>query len=183
MIAALRQPAIQSITTWVKTGILNWSDTNEDPKVNKSFLFFLQITYVPLALFIPPPIFVVHLQMIELFGVWYHSAIIPKLGPIEWIFVTASHHRVHHARNPKYIDKNFGGVLIIWDRLFGTFEEEDEDEPVVYGLVHPVSSFNPFWIQFHHFVAIWNRIKDHKCWKEKLFVLIKGTPTQSLSEA
>lgn len=106
--------------------------------------------------------------------VWYHSASIPKLGPLEWFLVTASHHRVHHARNPKYIDKNYGGILIIWDRIFGTFQEEEDSEPVAYGLVHPVNSYNPFWIQFHHYWAMWERMKSYKSWKDKLFVVIKG---------
>ena len=70
----------------------------------------------------------------------------------EFIFVTPSHHRVHHARNPLYIDKNYGGMLIIWDRLFGTFQLETE-EPV-YGLVHPLQTFSPVRVQFHHLLHV-----------------------------
>jgi len=85
---------------------------------------------------------------------------------LEWVINTPSHHRVHHGRNKKYIDKNYGGILIIWDRMFGTFEPEAEE--VVYGLVHPLNSFDPLWTQLHHFVhmfsyahtlpGIWNKI-------------------------
>ncbi|KAF4794247.1 hypothetical protein TURU_103100 [Turdus rufiventris] len=71
--------------------------------------------------------------------------VITKLGPLEWILNTPSHHRVHHGRNPYCIDKNYGGTLIIWDRIFGTFEAEDEQ--VVYGLTHPVNSFDPIMLQ------------------------------------
>jgi len=70
-----------------------------------------------------------------------------RLGPLEWIFNTPSHHRVHHGSNPQYIDRHYGGVLIIWDRLFGTFEAEQDT--VVYGLTNNVNSFNPLTIAFH----------------------------------
>lgn len=80
-----------------------------------------------------------------------HTETIGKLWwPIEFIFVTPSHHRVHHARNKAYLDKNFGGALIVWDRLFGTFEEEREQP--VYGLVHPLHSFDPIYVQFQQLV-------------------------------
>ncbi len=72
---------------------------------------------------------------------------IGHLGPLEFIFSTPSHHRVHHGRNPYCIDKNYGGTLIIWDRLFGTFEAERSEEPVVYGLIHNVQSFNQLYCQ------------------------------------
>ncbi|MCK5746287.1 MAG: sterol desaturase family protein [Oricola sp.] len=75
-----------------------------------------------------------------------HTELVGKLGPLELVFNTPSHHRVHHASNPDYLDKNFGGVLIIFDRLFGTFAEEKADEEIRYGLVSPVRSNNPFVI-------------------------------------
>ena len=71
---------------------------------------------------IPPSIFLAHLQLGELYMFWIHNEIITTLGPLEYILNTPSHHRVHHGRNPKYIDKNYGGVFIIWDRIFGTFQ-------------------------------------------------------------
>jgi hypothetical protein len=76
-----------------------------------------------------------------------HTAWIPRLGPLEWVLNTPSHHRVHHARNPKYLDKNYAGTLIIWDRMFGTFQAEEE-EPV-YGLTKPLNSWNPLWANLH----------------------------------
>ncbi|QBF82288.1 sterol desaturase family protein [Shewanella maritima] len=75
-----------------------------------------------------------------------HTQAVDKLGPLEWVFNTPSHHRVHHGRNPEYIDKNYAGVLIIWDKLFGTFEKEIA--PVNYGITKPVNSFNPLVVSF-----------------------------------
>jgi len=82
------------------------------------------------------------------------SELIGKLGPIEWILNTPSHHRVHHGRNPYCIDKNYGGTLIIWDRLFGTFAEERDDERVVFGITHPLNTFDQFTVQTHQFIHI-----------------------------
>jgi len=82
---------------------------------------------------------------------WIHSQHIPKLGAFEWIFMTPSSHRVHHAQNPQYIDKNHGGLLVIWDRMFGTFIEEDENEKIHYGLRTPLLSWSPLWANFHVF--------------------------------
>jgi sterol desaturase/sphingolipid hydroxylase (fatty acid hydroxylase superfamily) len=87
-----------------------------------------------------------------LYQYWIHTETIGKLGPIEWIFNTPSHHRVHHGSNPQYLDRNHGGILIIWDRLFGTFEPEGER--VVYGLTKNVGSFHPVTIQFHELADV-----------------------------
>ena len=73
--------------------------------------------------------------------------IAPKLGPLDWIFATPSNHRVHHARNRYCIDRNYGAVFIIWDRLFGTFQAEKDDEVLHYGLVHSIESFDPWKVQ------------------------------------
>ncbi|XP_059322921.1 alkylglycerol monooxygenase isoform X2 [Ammospiza nelsoni] len=119
LFTALRQSVLQKYTSWM----LN----------------------LPMALFIPPSVFAVHLQFNLLYQFWIHTELITKLGPLEWILNTPSHHRVHHGRNPYCIDKNYGGTLIIWDRIFGTFEAEDAK--VVYGLTHPVNSFDPIMLQ------------------------------------
>ena len=103
--------------------------------------------YLPMILILPPPIFFIHVQMNLLFQWWVHTEIISNIGPLEFIFNTPSHHRVHHGRNPYCIDKNYGGVLIIWDRLFGTFAAERQDEEIAYGLVHSSFSFDPLKIQ------------------------------------
>lgn len=78
------------------------------------------------------------------------------------------------GRNRKYIDKNYGGTLIIWDRLLGTFEAEDNTEPVVYGLVHSIQSYNPFYLQFHHMIHILKKVFSTNDWKERLNYLFKG---------
>ncbi|MBX2797139.1 MAG: sterol desaturase family protein [Myxococcales bacterium] len=90
-----------------------------------------------------------------LYQFWIHTEAIGKLpGPIEAIFNTPSHHRVHHARNARYLDANYAGTLIIWDRLFGTFIPEDETEPCRYGLVKNLATFNPVRIALHEWVGI-----------------------------
>ena len=109
--------------------------------------FFSWAFYLPLALLgFPPATFITCSALNTLYQFWIHTRLIGKLGPIEWIFNTPSHHRVHHGRNPRYIDRNHAGVLIIWDRMFGTFVPET-DEPV-YGVVKPLASANPFWANF-----------------------------------
>lgn len=106
--------------------------------------------------------------------VWLHTEIIDNIGPLEYILNTPSHHRVHHSRNPEYIDKNYGGMLIIWDRLFDTFKAEDKNNPPVYGLVHPVKSFNPIKVQFHPWTLIRKRFKRAETVMHKLGVLFNG---------
>ncbi len=105
---------------------------------------------LPLALIgFPPFMYAIHRQVNTLYQFWIHTRLIGKLGPLEWFLNTPSHHRVHHGRNPKYIDKNHGGTLIIWDRLFGTFQKEEE-EPV-YGTVKPLASWNPVWANVQYY--------------------------------
>ncbi len=98
---------------------------------------------------------VVSLNLIYQF--WVHTEHIPKLGLLEWIFVTPSNHRVHHARNKIYVDRNYGGVFIIWDRLFGSFQEELDNERVVFGLRKPLNSWNPLWANIH---VYWRLLQD-----------------------
>ncbi len=95
-----------------------------------------------------------------LYQFWLHTELVPRLGPLEWILNTPSHHRVHHARNPEYIDRNFGGVLIVFDRLFGTFSEEHSQTRLDYGLVHRVTSYNPLRIATHGWLSIWRQLKS-----------------------
>ncbi len=100
---------------------------------------------------IPPAIFAV-LGPLHLFmQFWYHTQLIGKLGFLEYIIVTPSHHRVHHAINPEYIDKNYSQILIIWDKLFGTFQPELESVKPVYGTLKPMKTWNPIIINFKHF--------------------------------
>jgi sterol desaturase/sphingolipid hydroxylase (fatty acid hydroxylase superfamily) len=115
--------------------------------------WFSWMFYLPLALLgFPPLVFLAVSSFNTLYQFWIHTRLIGRLGPLEWVFNTPSHHRVHHARNPKYIDRNHGGTLIVWDRLFGTFKQEEE-EPV-YGITTPLRSWNPLWANVSHWVWI-----------------------------
>jgi alkylglycerol monooxygenase len=113
---------------------------------------------------------------IQLFAqFWYHTQHIGKMGFLEHIIVTPSHHRVHHAINKEYLDKNLSQIFIIWDKLFGTFQKELKEVPPVYGITRPVSTWNPVKINFQH---LWLLIKDAwhtKSWKEKLTLWFKPT--------
>ena len=109
---------------------------------------FSWVFYLPLALLgFPPSWFAAVMSFNLLYQFGIHTRTIRTLGPLEWVLNTPSHHRVHHARNPKYLDKNYAGTLIIWDRMFGTFQAEEE-EPV-YGLTKPLDSWNPLWANLH----------------------------------
>jgi len=113
------------------------------------------VFYLPLAVFgFPPAMFLAVSSANTLYQFWIHTRLVGRLGPLEWLLNTPSHHRVHHARNPRYIDRNHGGTLIVWDRLFGTFVPE-RDEPV-YGVTRPLRSFNPVWANLHYWAEMWD---------------------------
>ena len=113
---------------------------------------------VPAALLGVPPKMISILGPLHLFGqFWYHTRHIGKLGWLEYILVTPSQHRVHHAINKEYIDKNLAAIFCIWDRAFGTFQEELDDVPCVYGTLKPVRTWNPILINFQH---LWFLIQD-----------------------
>ncbi len=130
---------------------------------------FSWIFYLPMALLgIEPWLYLAAGQINLIYQYWVHTKSIQKLHPIlEFLLSTPSHHRVHHAINPKYIDKNHGGIFIIWDRIFGTFQEEQEAP--VYGTVKPLKSYNPLYANYHYLVELfklskkantfWNKIK------------------------
>ncbi|XP_065333941.1 alkylglycerol monooxygenase-like [Cloeon dipterum] len=132
------------------------------------------IFYLPLAFFIPPAHFLTHQQFSLLFQFWLHTEAIRHLGPLEWIFNTPRHHRVHHGANLYCLDKNYGGVLIIWDRLFGTFAPEKEGEEIVYGLVFNQPSFNPVWLQYFYSAHVVHKWQTMEGWKNKLSAVFKG---------
>ncbi len=106
--------------------------------------------YLPLALIgVPMPVFAVMHGLSTIYQFWIHTQLVKRMhGPIDWIVNLPSHHRVHHAINPQYLDKNYGATLIVWDRLFGTYAPEDE--PCVYGITKPLRSFDPMWAQLHY---------------------------------
>ena len=124
---------------------------------------------IPAAVLGIPQEVIAILAPLHLFGqFWYHTQHIGKLGWLEYIIVTPSQHRVHHAINPIYIDKNLAAIFCVWDRWFGTFQEELEEEPPVYGLLKPVHTWNPLIINFQH---LWGMIQDAwhtRSWKDKL---------------
>ncbi len=123
--------------------------------------WFSWIFYLPLAwLGFSPLMFITVSAFNTLYQFWIHTQTIKNLGFLEYIINTPSHHRVHHGSNPKYIDKNHGGTLIIWDILFGTYQKEEE--PVYYGITQSLSSWNPIWANFHYWVDIWTSAKQTK---------------------
>ena len=99
---------------------------------------------------------------------WYHTRHIPKLGFLEHIIVTPSIHRVHHAINPEYIDKNMSQIFIIWDKIFGTYQPVIPGMKPDYGVLKGPDSYNPFWANMHEFSAIWHDVKNATGWKNKL---------------
>ncbi len=133
-----------------------------------SFVF-----YLPLALLgFSPVMFIVVSQVQTLYQFWIHTKMIGKMHPaFEFVFNTPSHHRVHHGRNPAYLDKNHGGTLIIWDRLFGTFCAEREE--VVYGTTQPLNSWNPLTAQLAVWVHLFNAVASAKGLRQKWQILIK----------
>lgn len=132
------------------------------------------IFYVPLAfLGFDPEVILFTLTINLLYQFWIHSERIPKLGWLEWVLNTPSHHRVHHARNLNYLDANYGGVLIIFDRLFGTFVAERGEEPCDYGLVKPLKSYNPFYVELHGWIAVLRDLKQARSLREMAGYLFK----------
>lgn len=135
-------------------------------------VFFL----VPVALFGIPGEVIAIVAPLHLFAqYWYHTRLIGKLGILEKIIVTPSSHRVHHAINPEYLDKNLGQIFIFWDFLFGTYQEELDDVPPVYGVTRPVQTYNPFIINFQH---LWLLLKDAyhtKDWAAKFKIWLMPT--------
>nr|RNJ65944.1 MAG: sterol desaturase family protein [Leptolyngbya sp. IPPAS B-1204] len=105
-----------------------------------------------------------------LYQFWIHTELIPKLGPLEWFLNTPSHHRVHHASNQEYIDRNYGGVLIVFDRWFGTFAEEQSHNPPVYGLTQPIRSYNPVVIALSEWSRLFNDLRTARTWEQRFKV-------------
>ena len=134
------------------------------------------IFFVPILLVgIPSPVFVAVGGLNLIYQFWVHTEHIGKLGWYERYFITPSNHRIHHAKNPEYVDKNYGGVFIIWDRFFGTYCEERDDLKPVYGTVKALRSWNPLWANIEVFI---NMAKDSyrtKNWRDKVKVWFSRT--------
>ena len=132
------------------------------------------VFYIPLYLAGVPAAAVITVGSLNLiYQFWVHTEHIRRLGPLEWIFVTPSNHRVHHARNPEYIDRNYGGVFILWDRLFGTFKDERADMPCVYGITTGLKSWNPLWANLHFWADTAKLAWRTRSWGDKLRIWFK----------
>ncbi len=128
--------------------------------------------YIPLFLVgVPAEVYVTVASANLIYQYWVHTEHIPKLGWYEWIFVTPSNHRVHHAQNDIYVDRNYGGVFILWDRLFGTFQEELDEESCIYGIRGPLHTFSPLWANTHIYVGMTQDAWRARDWRDKLHVL------------
>ncbi|MEO0727798.1 MAG: sterol desaturase family protein [Bacteroidota bacterium] len=135
--------------------------------------FFL---YIPMALLGVPTKVVAFIAPIHFFSqFWYHTRLIDRMGFLEYIIVTPSHHRVHHAINDEYLDKNYSEIFIVWDKWFGTFQEELPEVPPVYGTKRPAGTWNPILINFMH---VWSIIQDAwrtRSWWDKLRIWFMPT--------
>ena len=131
---ALRQPPLEHLIDWFWFIGLSWLGI---PAKTILLMYGLNLTYQ----------FFIHTELVYKLPRW-----------IEYIFNTPSHHRAHHGKNPEYLDLNYGGVFIFWDRLFGTFVEEQA--PVKYGILHPIHSYNPFYVGFHLWADIWRDLRQ-----------------------
>ncbi len=130
--------------------------------------------YLPMALLgFPPLVFAVVAMVDLLYQYWVHTQQIGRLGWFDRWFCSPSNHRVHHAVNDAYLDKNYGGILILWDRLFGTFAEERDEEPCVYGTRAPLRSYNPLWANLEVYAALARDAWHARSWADKLRVWFK----------
>ena len=134
------------------------------------FIFYLPWLFIG----IPPEIFFASGALNLVYQFWVHTQHVHRIGLLEYVLVTPSNHRVHHAQNKIYVDRNYGGILCIWDRIFGTFQDELPNEACIYGIRKPLKSYNPFWANVH---VYWSTMLD--CWhadrwQDKIMVWLKG---------
>ncbi len=135
--------------------------------------------YLPMAVAgVPPEQYAIAGFVVLAYQFWIHTEHIGKLGWLDKVLTTPSNHRVHHAINDRYINKNYGAMLIIWDRLFGTFIEENEDEPCIYGTKEPLNSWNPIWSIISVFYGLCVKAGQTKSWKNKFLVFLKAPDWQ-----
>ena len=129
------------------------------------------VFYLPLAVLgVPVEVFAVVAVIDLIYQYWIHTELVPKLGWFDRVFASPSNHRVHHAVNDRYLDRNYGGILILWDRLFGSFAEERDDEPPVYGTRAPLRSWNPLWANLEVYWALAKDAWRARRWRDKLRV-------------
>ena len=151
------------------------------PILSASWVFFLPLIWIG---FHPAVVFGL-LGISLVYQFWLHSTLIPKLGPLEYVLNTPSAHRVHHASNEAYIDRNFGGILIVFDRLFGTYRQEDDGVTLRYGVMPPMHSSNPLVIVYGEFIALLKDVWQAKNWGDRwrlVFMPPGWSPGDALGE-
>lgn len=137
---------------------------------------FSWVFYLPLFILGFPVEVIATANAIDLiYQFWVHTRHIDRLGWMDYVFVTPSNHRVHHAQNERYIDKNYGGILILWDRLFGTFQDELAEDPVTFGVRKPLQSWNPFWANLQVYDYLWFDARRTRRWRDKLGIWFRRT--------
>src|SRR3569623_31077 len=142
-------------------------------QTSSGFLFGW-IFYLPMAFAGFPPLVFVVVGLIDLlYQYWIHTEQVGRLGWFDRVFASPSNHRVHHAVNDVYLDKNYGGILILWDRRFGSYIDEDEKEPVVYGTRSPLRSYNPLWANVEVYAALARDAWHAQRWSDKLRLWLK----------
>ena len=136
-----------------------------------SFVFWLWLPVLGFA-----PVMIMTMKAVSLlYQFWIHTELVRSMGPLEKVMNTPSHHRVHHGSNPRYIDRNHGGTLIIWDKLFGTFEPENPADPPRFGLTHNINTYNPVRIAFHEWIQMFVDAWNAPGWNNKLLYIF-GNP-------
>ncbi|MFV8342607.1 sterol desaturase family protein [Flavobacterium sp. XS2P39] len=141
-----------------------------------SFVNLFTFLLIPAALLgVPSKVIAITLPIHLFLQFWYHTRHIKKIGFLENILVSPSHHRVHHAINPEYMDKNHSQIFIIWDKLFGTFQEELETVPAVFGITRPAQTWNPIRINFQHLLLMIKDAWRAENWKDKIAIWFKPT--------
>ena len=144
-------------------------------QTSSGFLFGW-VFYLPLFLIgFPLEVLLVANAVSLIYQFWVHTQFVRKLGVLDRVFVTPSNHRVHHAQNELYIDRNYGGILILWDRLFGTYQDELDDEPVVFGVRKPLASWNPFWANLQVYDYLLFDARHAMRWRDKIGVWVRRT--------
>ena len=148
-------------------------DYNLSPALRQTstgFLFYW-VFYLPLFLIgFPFEVLLTVYAVNLIYQFWVHTQIVRRLGVLDYILVTPSNHRVHHAQNERYIDKNYGGMLILWDRMFGTFQDELDEDPVVFGVRKPLANWNPFWANLQVYDYLLFDARHTQRWRDKIGV-------------
>ena len=144
-------------------------------QTSSGFLFGW-IFYLPLFLIGFPLEVLITVNAINLiYQFWVHTQVVRRMGVFDYVLVTPSNHRVHHAQNERYIDMNYGGMLILWDRMFGTFEDERDDDPVVFGVRKPLANWNPFWANLQVYDYLLFDARKARRWRDKFGIWFRRT--------